>query len=637
MRPALIATLLAACLVLPAAAQAATFSVDDDAPPPVQCTAAVTCQDLPAAVAAARLNSEADTIVLAPGTYSRVDLTNAQDANLTIEGAGQSADPAVGSVITYGGPHGVTIGTTSAASNLTIRRLRLVNTGIVEQIDFGQGPVDVLRSFVIGLNGSGSTLEDVTVDALGDFRGDAAIDARAPNISLRRVTVRTAGTAAVYGQDAPGLRISDADIAAGAGGGQVFDVRGNTAGMRVERSRLSVAPAAERIASLDADGLVMDSVLLTGGKAGLLLFTPATLRHVTIDAAAPGVADPLVLDGEEEGGFGLMVGAQAVTLESSIVLEPLTGSGLTCTASNVGDSTTASGLPDCPNGGGNPKGNTSTPSAALFADAAGGDWRLKAGSPARDRGSLAALAIDETATDAAGQPRITDGDRDCAPRRDQGAYESTDGANTPPVLSAIGGGPGTAGQVLGLTATASDAEQSAASLAYAWTLPFGGTGSGATASLTPTTPGPFSAAVTVTDAGGCKASLQRSIDVGPDTTAPTVSRSSVTSGAAAGGRAATVRLTLSEAGTLKLRLQRLAGGKRVSGRCVAKGKGRPCTRRVTVGTATVTGTAGTNRVALLKALKRRTLAKGRYRLEVRVRDAAGNTSRLLVLTFRVKR
>ncbi len=617
MRHVLIATCLTAGLALPAAAQAATFNVDDDAPPPVQCTAAVVCQDLPAAVAAARLNGEADTIVLAPGTYSRVELSDAQDANLTIEGAGQSADPAVGSVITYGGPQGQTIATTDAAENLTLRRLRLVNTGSLEQIDLGQGPVDVLRGATLGLNGTGSTVDDVTIDSLGDFRGDSAIDARAPGIALRRVTIRTAGAGAVYGQDAPGLRVSDADIAIVGDGGEAFDIRGGMPGMRVERSRLSVSAAAYRIATIDADGLVMDSVILTGGQAGLLLFAPATLRHVTIDTGGPGVADPLVFDGEDESGYGLAVSAQPVTLESSIVLEPMTGSGLTCTASNVGDIETAGGLPDCPSAGGNAKGNTTTPPAALFAGAAGGDWRLKPGSPARDRGSLAALAVDETATDAAGQPRITDGDRDCAPRRDQGAYESTDGANTPPVLSAIGGGPGTAGQVLGLTATASDAEQSAASLAYAWTLPFGGAGSGATGTLTPTAPGPFSAAVTVTDSGGCKATLQRSIDVRPDTTAPTVSRSSVSAGAAAGGRAATVRLTLSEPGTLALRLQRLVSGKRVRGRCVARGKGRPCTRRVTVATATVAGAAGTNRVALLKALKRRSLAKGRYRLEMR--------------------
>lgn len=204
-------------------------------------------------------------------------------------------------------------------------------------------------------------------------------------------------------------------------------------------------------------------------------------------------------------------------------------------------------------------------------------------------------------------------------------------------MTSVTGGPGTVGEPLALTAGASDAEQSAASLSYAWALSAGGSASGSAITLTPTVPGALTATVTVTDDGGCKASLERRVDVRPDTTAPVVRAAGVEAGRAAGAAALRVRFTLSEAGPVQLKLQRLKGGRRVGGRCVAKGRGKPCVRRVPVKSATVAGVAGVNRVALLKALKLKRLAPGRYRVEVLVRDAAGNRAQVAVVAFTVRR
>jgi hypothetical protein len=67
-------------------------------------------------------------------------------------------------------------------------------------------------------------------------------------------------------------------------------------------------------------------------------------------------------------------------------------------------------------------GNSWSSPAALFAP--GADWHLVPGSPAADGGS-ATLAGGESAADLDGNPRLVDGNRDCAPRHDKGAYELT--------------------------------------------------------------------------------------------------------------------------------------------------------------------------------------------------------------------
>jgi streptogramin lyase len=96
------------------------------------------------------------------------------------------------------------------------------------------------------------------------------------------------------------------------------------------------------------------------------------------------------------------------------------------------------------------------------------------------------------------------------------------------------------------------------------------------------------------------------------------------------GRSATLKLTLSEAATVRVRWERkLAGRRATSGRCVKPRRarhGRRCARYTAIGTQTRTGIRGANSLALGGKLGRRTLPVGTYRLTIVATDAAGNAS-----------
>jgi hypothetical protein len=116
--------------------------------------------------------------------------------------------------------------------------------------------------------------------------------------------------------------------------------------------------------------------------------------------------------------------------------------------------------------------------------------------------------------------------------------------------------------------------------------------------------------------------------VTPDLVAPVLSNARVTNRVFAVGRQATAvsarkraklgttfRYTLSEAATVKIDLARRAKNKRY--------------RHVV--TLTRAGRAGTNATKLSGRIKRRALKPGAYRATLTARDAAGNTSRRVVL------
>jgi Tol biopolymer transport system component len=76
----------------------------------------------------------------------------------------------------------------------------------------------------------------------------------------------------------------------------------------------------------------------------------------------------------------------------------------------------------------------------------------------------------------------------------------------------------------------------------------------------------------------------------------------------------TVRFTLSAAARVTLHVDRLAPGHRRGKRCVSTGHGRACTRYVSVGSLTVSGRKGANRVHFSGRLKGHALRLARYRL-----------------------
>jgi hypothetical protein len=447
--------LLAAALALPAsAASAASFFVDGAAAPGGNCSQLTPCQTIGAAVSAERGTvGEADTIHVAPGLYEEyVELMNTEDTGLTIEGAGSGSDPATDTIVRAGGYLTLVLGGPSyEESHMTVRNLR------VEAITSHDDENDQQRGAGLIVNASDSLLENVHVEvpAPGGTPvtvSDPAVEVRQSRVTLDHVVARIPGGGQGVYADADDLVVRDSDIY---GGGSGLEVRSD-GDLLLQRSHIAADQHAEY--ALRTQGtLTADSSLLTGGSVGLLYFggaggsdrVDAVLRNLTIDAGLPGVIDPLVVDETPDyGGMGISLQGAGADLDSSIVLEKSVtyGGQLRCHSSDVRDQVegptadNSDGSILCGTGYGNEQGNSSSTPAALFADSPGGDWRLRADSPARDHGTSGALSAGESTTDLAGAPRVLDSNRDCVARRDQGAYELTGAAGCPaapgPVVAA---------------------------------------------------------------------------------------------------------------------------------------------------------------------------------------------------------
>ena len=306
----------------------------------------------------------------------------------------------------------------------------------------------------------------------------------------------------------------------------------------------------------------MDSSLVLGGNIGVQIGSAGaaapgagTLRNVTIDAGATrGAADAgatAVRAGASNDGVATIEVSSSITVEPQQAedFNPTATASVTCADSDAPAQAQAKGgalgVIACDAAG----ANTASSPGALFANAAGGDYHLTAASPAVDAGATAALAADESATDLDGNPRVLDGNLDCAPRRDRGAYELTgrQGCLPPP----------------------------------------------------------------------------------KDTTRPVVKKLSL--------KRTTLRLSLSEAVTLRVAVQRAALGRKVSGKCKSDARARRkrprCTRWLEV--AKLKRSLKKGAVKLRLPAKR--LRPGRHRVVVVATDAAGNRSPAKTLSFIVGR
>jgi hypothetical protein len=125
-----------------------------------------------------------------------------------------------------------------------------------------------------------------------------------------------------------------------------------------------------------------------------------------------------------------------------------------------------------------------------------------------------------------------------------------------------------------------------------------------------------------------------------DTTAPTLGRlhlSRVRFGTRAG---TTLTATTSEAGQLRIGIQRGVAGRRLHGRCVkAKRAGMRCTKWTGVGPPLVQAApqAGAVKLVFTARTKTRKLAPGRYRFVVTATDVAGNRSAPRTIAFTITR
>jgi streptogramin lyase len=119
---------------------------------------------------------------------------------------------------------------------------------------------------------------------------------------------------------------------------------------------------------------------------------------------------------------------------------------------------------------------------------------------------------------------------------------------------------------------------------------------------------------------------------GGDVTAPVLCKLKAKGRA---GSRPTVRFSLSEVGSVQVRVDRRTAGKRRGTTCVkpsAKLRGaKRCTRYVRAATLKAKGVAGKNKLRLANAL-----VAGSYRVTVTAKDVAGNAAKARRLTLRVK-
>jgi hypothetical protein len=112
------------------------------------------------------------------------------------------------------------------------------------------------------------------------------------------------------------------------------------------------------------------------------------------------------------------------------------------------------------------------------------DFHLRPDSPLIDAGDLAALGAGESATDASGQPRITDGNGDCTARRDVGAYVFQPGPRAPRATASATPSALLVGAGSSFDATGS-CDPDGDSLTFAWAFDDGANATGATVQTRP--------------------------------------------------------------------------------------------------------------------------------------------------------
>jgi hypothetical protein len=314
-----------------------------------------------------------------------------------------------------------------------------------------------------------------------------------------------------------GARAARVDVATDAGAdGSRAVVLANGAGFRSGRLSLGAGSAAGLAASGGASNSVDDLLVeLSGGStAGVLAESPTggdvtlNARHVTVVGSGGG--------GQIGAGVNATAAGQTAALNVRNSILHAVGHPLSRTASGGGTAQLAvdysnyggSGNVSSGSGGIAEQGTTNAPPS--FVDPAGRDFRLSAGSALIDAGEPGALSGIEPPEDLAGNTRILNGNSDCVPRRDVGAYEFL--SSTLFVSASVSPTTVVTGQAATFDGSACDPEPTAA-LGYGWSFDDGGTASGARVPHAFATPGAHAGTLTVTSSTGRSGSTTKTVQV----------------------------------------------------------------------------------------------------------------------------
>ena len=551
--------------------------------------------------AAINVSSPGDTIKLAAGTYESVTGGFRVDRRLTLDGGG-AEKPVIESRVSGKPALDLVAGVSDSTALLNLEFRGPADAFAVDGFD----NTDQLRSFdvksvaLLGVRidtlgscirtgiGSAQNLEFKTSSRApntdcADFNGDGS---NSSPVMVKNLTVEAPLDGQVRGAAFTGAITSDnVRIVTGGVGGQIlngvhrrWNVTGGVFGVTLQRFGVGVQPKTQ----------FTDAIVRSTGDAIFVLSGQPTLRNVTAVGGQRGV----VADGADSifaGSDPILVNviARGASPAQDLAVEP-----------NGCDPTNDPFPPTCTPAGGRMSAeytNARNPPNAAIATGAGmqtaepfcafgDDLHLPAISPARNAGLNSAVVADPDITgsapvdkDADGDPRIQDGVVDIG-----GDEAPASGTCQPPVDPSQPGG----------------------------TQPSGGTQQ------------PPSPPVIV------------------DATAPafTATLSAARFTVPKGTKIKVKGLT--EAATMRFRILQKAAGRRSGKKCVAPtrrnaGK-RKCTRTLDRGSFTRRLAAGSSTTAFSGRLKgKKAYAPGRYSLELRATDAAGNRSATRTLAFRI--
>ena len=408
---------------------------------------------------------------------------------------------------------------------------------------------------------------------------------------------------------------------------QGIAINASDAAAKVLRVRASTTSGSSAVQA--PQNLLIEDSVLSGGQSAVLLAigsTSVTAHHLTINStgAVPGV-EALSVSGGAVAALTLRDSAVLGTTSAGCAGTITNTAVATLTAETIATTGTFAPCPGTPNTG----PISITPPTTLitadpkFANAAGGDFRLRFGSPLIDAGTAGALTGTESPTDLAGHPRLVDGNGDGTARRDIGALEYQ---RVPPVVKASGPRTGKPGASLPFTGSATDADGDAP-LTFRWTFDDGTNATTASTTHTFGKSGTHHATLRVTDPSGLSdfqtVTVKISGGATPKVTSLSMSPKSFSprsSGGSVTKRGGTrVKLKLSVAATVSFTVEK---------------RGKHHKYKRLKGSFKVKAKKGTTRFRFSGRLRSAALASGHYRLRA-IAAANGKHSKVKRASFTI--